>query len=104
MIFTTTTRPQLGFCKLCWHNFEHNRKALASENYAGIIGRIYELPKYVAGSEGVSSNVDKLGWWKKHEMDIPHWSGARKIVLVILQFSVAAERLFSLLTNSFGDR
>ena len=58
----------------------------------------------MAGSEGVSSNVDKLGWWKKHEMDLPYWSGACKIVLVILQFSVAAERLFSLLTNSFGDR
>ena len=91
------------FTTYCQHNFEHNRKALALENYAGIIGRIYELPKYVAGSEGVSS---KLGWWKKHEMDIPHWSGARacKIVLVIPQFSVAAERLFSLLINSFGDR
>ena len=25
----------------------------------------------MAGSEGVSSNVDKLGWWKKHEMDPP---------------------------------
>ena len=28
-----------------------------------------ELPKYVAASEGVSS---ELGWWKKHEADLPH--------------------------------
>ena len=47
---------------------------------------------------------DKLGWWKKQEMDLPHWSGACKIVLVIPQFSVATERLFSLLSNSLGDR
>ena len=28
----------LGFCKLCWHNFEHYRDVLAFENNAGIIG------------------------------------------------------------------
>ena len=72
----------LGLCKLCWHNFEHSRQALAFENYAGIIDRIYkhyysylssgrsvqhvfkqELPKYVAASEGVSSNVDNNKAW-----------------------------------------
>ena len=68
------------------------------------MGRKYELPKYVGGSEGVSSNVDKLGWWRKHKMELPHWSGACKIVLVIPQFSVATERQFSLLSNSLGDR
>ena len=44
-----------------------------------------ELPKYVAASEGVSesSNIDRLGWWKKHELDLPHWSRACKVVLLI---------------------
>ena len=37
-------------------------------------------------------------------MELPHWSGACKIVLVIPQFSVATERQFSLLSNSLGDR
>ena len=35
-------RWTVRLCKLCWHNFEHNRQALAFENYAGIIGRMYQ--------------------------------------------------------------
>ena len=50
-----------------------------------------ELPKYVAAFEGVSSNVDKLGWWKKHEADLSHWSRACKVVLLIQPSSAAAE-------------
>ena len=31
-------QPVLGFCKLCWYNFEHFRDALAFENNASILG------------------------------------------------------------------
>ena len=51
-------RKPLELCKLCWHNFEHNRQASAFENNASIIGLKQELPKYVAVVEGVSTNTD----------------------------------------------
>ena len=58
----------------------------------------------MAASDGVSSNLDKLGWWKKHEADLPHCQEhACKVVLLIQPSSVAAERLFSLVSNSFSD-
>ena len=33
---------RLGFCKLCWHKFEHYRDVPAFENNASIIGLFFE--------------------------------------------------------------
>ena len=63
-----------------------------------------ELPKYVAAAEGVSSSVDKLNWWKNHERDLPNWSSSCKVALLLQPSSAAAERFFSILTNSFSNR
>ena len=63
-----------------------------------------ELPKYLAMAEDVSPSVDKNDWWMKHETELPHWSRACKMVLLVQPSSAAAERVFSLLSNSFTER
>ena len=44
-------------------------------------------------------------WWKRqrHANDLPHWLKACKILLLVQPSSVAAERVFSILSNSFTD-
>jgi hypothetical protein len=48
-----------------------------------------------------SLDVDKLDWWKQHETELPLWSRSYKIIQ--LSFT-AAERVFSLLANSFNEQ
>ena len=62
-----------------------------------------ELPWYIAKSDGVSTEFDKLAWWKIHQHELPNWSKACKTALLIQPSSAAAERVFSLLNNSFKD-
>ena len=52
----------------------------------------------------VSAEMNKLEWWKIHENELPKWSSACKQVLLIQPSSGAAERVFSLLVNSFTDQ
>ncbi len=52
----------------------------------------------------MSPTIDKLEWWKKHSNELPHWSAACKLVLLVQPSSAAAERVFSLLSNSFGEQ
>ena len=59
-----------------------------------------ELPSYLAKVD-VSSEVDKLEWWKKYTNQLPH---ACKLILLVQPSSAAAERIFSLLTNSFSEQ
>ena len=63
-----------------------------------------EMPLYMAKASDVSAEIDKLQWWQIHEKDLPKWSSVCKQVLLIQPSSAAAERVFSLLTNSFNDR
>ena len=63
-----------------------------------------ELPKYLASAEDVSPAVDRVGWWRRHEEDLPNWSKGCKDVLLIQPSSAAAERVFSILNNSFNER
>ena len=62
-----------------------------------------ELPSYIAKSDGVSTEFDKLAWWKSHQHELPNWSKACKTALLIQPSSAAAERVFSLLNNSFKE-
>lgn len=71
---------------------------------AVLVGLKSELPKYMAIADGVSMRADKLLWWKNHESELPCWSEACKIALLIQPSSAAAERVFSILSNSFTDR
>jgi len=48
--------------------------------------------------------VNKLQWWYNHESDLPEWSTAFKVALLIQPSSAAAERVYSLLPNCFMER
>ena len=62
------------------------------------------MPKYLALAEDISPSVDKNDWWRKHKTELPHWSKACKMVLLVEPSSAAAERVFSLLSNSFTEQ
>ena len=57
------------------------------------------LPLYMAKADGVSPELDKLEWWKNHQLELPNWSRACKTALLIQSSSAAAERVFSLLNK-----
>ena len=57
-----------------------------------------QLSSYKAAVE-----VDVPDWWQRHEQELPHWCAAFKLVLVVQPSSAAAERVFSLLQNSFNQ-
>ena len=62
-----------------------------------------ELPSYITKSDGVSTEFDKLAWWKSHQHELPNLSKACKTALLIQPSSAAVERVFSLLKNSFKE-
>ena len=62
-----------------------------------------ELPAYIAKADSVDSKYCVLRWWKSNSADLPHWSALARKVLLVQPSSAAAERVFLLLTNSFGD-
>ena len=49
-------------------------------------------------------SVDPIKWWEMHLEQLPHWANAYKNVILVQPSSAAAERVFSLLTNSFGQQ
>ena len=61
------------------------------------------LSKVVDLSESVKS-FDCLKWWKVHAKELPMWSGAAQMVLIVQPFSASSERVFSLLNSSFKDQ
>ena len=66
---------------------------------------LIELPSYLTAVEDTdSSSVNAMEWWKRHEQDLPNWCSAFQQVLLVQPSSAAAERVFSLLQNSFSQR
>ena len=65
-----------------------------------------ELPEYLAAAEDVSDKVDVIEWWKSHEENgrLPYWTRTCRLVLLVQPSSAAAERVFSMLTNSFSPQ
>ena len=63
-----------------------------------------ELPRYIALADGVSMEVERTTWWKTHERELPKWSNACKLALLVQPSSAAAERVFSILSNCFRDQ
>ena len=55
-----------------------------------------ELPSYLAKVDDVSSEVDKLEWWKKHANQL---SAACKLIMLVQPSSAAAERGFFFAVN-----
>lgn len=63
-----------------------------------------ELPLYLAKAKDVSQDVTPVEWWSRHKVSLPHWADAAQKVSLVQPSSAAAERVFSLLKNSFSDR
>ena len=63
-----------------------------------------ELHTYLSLSADVSADTDTLKWWKDHYKDLPHWSSVVQKLFSVQPSSAAAERVFSLLTNAFGEQ
>ena len=61
-----------------------------------------ELATYLAKAADTSPSVQPLLWWKNNSEDLPNWSAAVRKVALVQPSSAAAERVFSLLTCSFG--
>ena len=47
--------------------------------------------------------LDKLEWWKNHAVQLPFWSTGCRAILLLQPSSADAERVFSLLSNSFKE-
>ena len=62
-----------------------------------------ELPTYLTKEADLDSNIDPLEWWRDHSDDLLCWSAAVGKILLVRPSSAAAERVFSLLQNSFGS-
>ena len=64
------------------------------------------LPQYVKKIKPEFAALDSLSvtFWKDNSTTLPHWSNAAKMVLLIQQSSDAAERVFSIFKNSYGDQ
>ena len=63
-----------------------------------------EFPAYIAKAANVAALVDLLPWWKKYNTDLPNWSAAACKVVLVQPSSAAAERVFSILSTSFGPQ
>ena len=63
-----------------------------------------EFPKYAVLTAEVSSDYSSLNFWKDHETSMPKWSEAAKNAFLLQPSSAAAERVFSVLNNSFGKK
>ena len=58
----------------------------------------------MAIADGTSADANKLEWWKNHASEVPKWSSGCRAILLLQPSSAAAERVFSLLTNSFKEQ
>ena len=60
-----------------------------------------ELPNVLAACEDVT-RVSICKWWKAHEGTFPIWTAVLKKCLLVQPSSAAAQRVLSLLENSFS--
>ena len=65
---------------------------------------IAELPAYLACAADTDDDADPINWWKKNAAALPLWSAAAAKAMLLQPSSAAAERVFSLLRNSFGEQ
>ena len=65
------------------------------------------IPLYLSKTVDLSGSIDCLEsveWWKIHATELPMWSDAAQLVLLVQPSSAASERVFSLLNSSFKDQ
>jgi len=63
-----------------------------------------ELPAYLAYAADTSSEVDPVEWRRKNMATLLVWSAAATKVILLQPSSAAAERVFSILLNCFGEQ
>ena len=63
-----------------------------------------EYPQYAAAAEDLSTDCEIVTFWNLHANSIPIWKENAAKVLLLQPSSAAAERVFSILKNSFGDQ
>ena len=63
-----------------------------------------EFPQYVALAEDVSPDYNIIRFWKTYSDAIPNWGKAASKVFLAQPTSAAAERVFSIMNNTFGDQ
>ena len=74
-------------------------------NYNAIIGKLkWSCFLYLAKAEDVTTTTIITEWWINHSQQLPVWSSACKSILLLQPSSATAERVFSLLSNSFSDQ
>ena len=61
-----------------------------------------EFPQHIAKAADTSPDEDTLPWWINHSEDLPNWSSAAQMVVLVQPSSAAVERVFSILKASFG--
>ena len=93
LLATLYHQRSLNLCSFPFYNFTTLIDDLKSE-----------LPMYLAAAEDVSSQTDPFVWWKSHETQLPIWSKAFRLVVLVQPSSAASERVFSILSNSFSTR
>ena len=116
-IFSETLKPALDVFKACRFFSPHKVREMKPDassldqlsvipflNAQTISNLKTELPSYLAKTADISPDICPLVWWKANASELPHWSSATSIVILIQPSSAASERVFSLLNNSFNDR
>lgn len=69
-----------------------------------------ELPQYVKAVESLElrdepfTSQDIMPFWKLHATNLPTWSKLARVFATLSTSSAAAERAFSILSNSFSKR
>ena len=63
-----------------------------------------EFPKYAVLTEELSNTISSLQFWNNNALSLPKWSHAAQHVFLLQPSSAAAERVFSVLNNTFGKR
>lgn len=65
-----------------------------------------ELPQYIAlaGEIADGVQVEPLAWWRVHKEELPTWFEALRRVMIVHVTSAGAERVFSMLQQSFGKQ
>ena len=74
------------------------------DNVTVLDGLKRELPTYLAKAADTSPSIEPLHWWKNNSEHLPNWSAAACKVALVQPSSAAAERVFSLLSCSFGTQ
>jgi len=69
-----------------------------------ISGFKQELPLYLTKSSDIPESTDCLRWWKTYATELPVWSSAVQLVLLVKPSSATAEGAFSLLNSSFTNQ